>query len=500
MRGMSVEEFEGAVRNELLRRKLEGLVAGSVSVSEAEAEREVRRRSEQVKAEYVLVDAARYRADATAAEDEVEARFSARKAEYRVPERRVVDYLRVDAEALRSQASVTERDVELEYERRRDDLKREEQVCASHVLLKVKGDAGEGHSDAEARALAEGVRKQLLDGADFASVARRASEDTGSAANGGDLGCFGRGAMVPPFEDAAFGLKPGELSELVRTQYGYHIVKVASRQEEAVPPLAEVRDRLREGLLAQRAQALAEEKAAAAAARLAAGDDLTKAAAATALKVERSAPFARNELAAPLSSQRLVARAFEMKAKGELEKEPFALPQGYAFFALFEIQPPRDPAFTEVRERVRADLLEEKARARARAAAAELRGRADKAGLEKAAQAMGLVRKETQGLVSRGQPMGDLGASAGLDDVAFALKEQLLSDPVEVKSGYAVLRILERKAFDAAEFAKQKAGLVAALRRERQRQLFEAFLDEARKRVRVERNVEVFRRLVGSGG
>jgi len=113
---------------------------------------------------------------------------------------------------------------------------------------------------------------------------------------------------------------------------------------------------------------------------------------------------------------------------------------------------------------------------------------------------MGLVRKETQGLVSRGQPMGDLGASAGLDDVAFALKEQVLSDPVEVKGGYAVLRISERKSFDATEFAKQKAGLVATLRKERQRQLFAAFLDEARKRVSVERNAEVFRRLVGSAG
>lgn len=500
MRGLSVEEFEASVRSELLRRKLEGLVAGGVSVSEVEAEREFRRRTEQVKAEYALVDAARYRAEASAGEDEVEARFSARKAEYRMPERRVLDYVLVDSEALKSQASVTERDVELEYEKRKDDLKREEQVCASHVLVKVKGESGEGHSDAEARTLAEALRKELVGGADFPSVAKRASEDQGSAANGGELGCFGRGAMVPQFEDAAFNAKPGELSELVRTQYGYHILMVASHQQESIPPLADVRDRLREGLVAQRARTLAEEKAAVIATRLAGGDDLAKAAAAGALKVERTAPFARNELAAPLSSQRLVARAFEMKAKGELEKEPFALPQGYAFVALFEIQPPRDPALSEVKERVRADVLEEKARARARAVAAELRGRADKGGLEKAAQAMGLVRKETQGLVSRGQPMGDLGASAGLDDVAFALKEQVLSDPVEVKGGYAVLRISERKSFDATEFAKQKAGLVATLRKERQRQLFAAFLDEARKRVSVERNAEVFRRLVGSAG
>ncbi len=499
LRGMSVEEFEASVRGQLLRRKLEGLVAGGVSVSEAEAEREFRRRSEQIKAEYVLVDAARYRSEAAATEDEVTARFAARKGDYQIPERRVLDYVLVDAEALKAQVSVTERDVELEYEKRKDELKREEQVCASHVLVKVKGESGDGHTDAEARTLAEALRSELMKGADFASVARRASEDQGSAASGGELGCFGRGSMVPEFEEAAFSAKPGELSELVRTQYGYHILKVSSHQQEAAPALAEVRERLRAGLLGQRARGQAEEKAAALATRLARGDDLQKAAAAAALKLERSAPFARSEPVAPLSSQRLVARAFELKA-GELEKEPFALPQGFAFIALVEIQARRDPELSEVAERVRADVVEEKARARARAVAAELRGRAGKAGLEKAAQAMSLVRKETQGLVSRGQPMGDLGASAGLDDVAFALKEQVLSDPVAVQAGYAVLRVLERKPFDASEFAKQKQALIAALRQERRRQLFEGFLDEARKRVAVERNAEVFRRLVGSAG
>src|SRR5262245_10073259 len=497
MRGLSVEEFEGLVRSELLRRKLESLVAGGVSVSEAEAEREFRRRSEQVKAEYVLVDAARYRTETTAGEDEVAARFEARKADYRIPERRVVDYVLVEAEALKAQVTVTEREVELEYGKRKDELKQEEQVCASHLLIKVKSeDSGEGHAEPEARALAERLRGELQGGADFASVAKRASEDTGSATNGGDLGGVGRGAMVPEFDQAACAHKPGELFELVKTPYGYHVIKVASHRQEATPALPEVQDRLRQGLVAQRVRTMAEEKAAAVQARLEKGDALAKAASQAALKVERSAPFARNELPAPLSSQRLVARAFEMKTKGELEKQPYAVAGGYAFIALAETQAPRDAQLGEVRDKVRADVVDEKARARARETAAGLRERAAKGGLEAAAKGLGLVRKETQGLVSRGQPLGDLGSGASLDDVAFSLKEQL-SDPVPVQAGYAVLRILERKGFDPDEFTKQKGALVAALRRERQQKLFEAFLDAARQRVNVERNPEVFRRLVG---
>jgi peptidyl-prolyl cis-trans isomerase D len=214
------------------------------------------------------------------------------------------------------------------------------------------------------------------------------------------------------------------------------------------------------------------------------------------LKVERSAPIARGELAAPLASQRLVARAFELK-KGESEKEPFGLAQGLAFIGLAEIQPPRLPELKDARERVKADVENEKARERARSRAAELRARADKAGLDKAAQALGLVRKETPNPVSRGQAMGDLGAAAGLDEAVFALPEGALSDPIPVPAGYAVVRVLEHKPFDSAAFARQKDAIVAALRQERQRQLFDAFLGEARRRVSVERRVEVFRRVVG---
>jgi peptidyl-prolyl cis-trans isomerase D len=498
LRGLSVEEFEDAIRADLVRRRLEALVAGGVSVTDADAEREFRRRSEQIKAEYVLVASGRFRDESKASDEEVKARFEARKDDYRIPERRLVDFVLIDAEKLRPQVTVTDTEVLAEYNQRSEEFKQPEQVCGAHVLVKVRqeGAAAEGHPDAEARRIAEGLLAELKKGADFASVAKRASEDKGSAPNGGDLSCFGRGAMVPEFDQAAFDLPVGQVSDLVKTQYGYHILKISSHTNESTAPLAAVQDRLREGLTRQKLGTLAEQKAEAVAARLRRGESLAAAAEANSLKVERSVPFARAELPAPLTSQRLVARVFELN-KSETEKEPFPVSQGFAFVALAEVQAPRLPELKDVQDKVRSDVENDKAQERARAVAADLRGRAEKLGLDKAAQALGLVRKETQNLVSRGQPIGDLGTSAALDDAAFALTERVLSDPLPATGGVAIVRVTEKKAFDAAEYARQKDALLTALRQQRQRDLFDAFLAEARKRVDVERRPDVMRRVVG---
>jgi peptidylprolyl isomerase len=185
-----------------------------------------------------------------------------------------------------------------------------------------------------------------------------------------------------------------------------------------------------------------------------------------------------------------------MKA-GQTEKEGFALPQGAAFVSLAEIQPSRAPQLADVRDKVRADLVEERAFEQARAAAVAVRGRAETAGLEKAATAAGLVRKETPALTGRGQPLADLGTGGALEEAAFSLPEKTLSDPVRTAAGWAVLRVLEKRPFDAAEFGRQKAQVAASLRRQKQAELFRAFVVGARDRYEVTRNAQAYRRALG---
>jgi hypothetical protein len=212
--------------------------------------------------------------------------------------------------------------------------------------------------------------------------------------------------------------------------------------------------------------------------------------------VQKSAPIARGETPPVLSSPTLVARVFEMKA-GETEKEGFALPQGAAFVSLAEIQPSRGPELKDVQDKVRADIVDERAFEKARAAAGDVKAKAESLGLEKAAAALSLVRKETPALTGRGQALGDLGTGGALEATAFSLPEKTLSDPVRTASGWAVLRVLEKKPFDAAELAKQRAQVAASLRQQKQAELFRAFVVSARDRYEVTRNAQAYRRALG---
>jgi parvulin-like peptidyl-prolyl cis-trans isomerase-like protein len=250
-------------------------------------------------------------------------------------------------------------------------------------------------------------------------------------------------------------------------------------------------------LVLQRARALADAQAQAVEASLRQGRSLEEAARAQGLVVQTSQPLARGETKPPLASPLLVSRAFELK-KGEVEKQAFQLPSGgHAFIALADIQAARLPELKEVEAQLRQELLQEKALERARVLAAELKTRAEQQGLEKAAKSLSLVRKETPSLVGRGQPLGDLGSGAALEEAAFSLPEKALSEPVRAGAGYAILRVVEKKAFDPQAYEKEKASLAASLLETKRGQFFQAYLAELRQRAQVERRPEVFRRLLG---
>jgi peptidyl-prolyl cis-trans isomerase D len=229
---------------------------------------------------------------------------------------------------------------------------------------------------------------------------------------------------------------------------------------------------------------------------LARGTSLEEAAKAQGLSVQKSAPFARGDTPPVLTSPTLVTRVFALKP-GQAEKEGFSLPQGAAFVSLLEVQPAHEPTLAEVRDKVRADLVDEAASERARQVAAEVKARAEKLGLEKAAAAAGLVRKETPALTGRGQPLADLGTGAALEEAAFSLPEKQLSDPVRTGAGWAVLRVLEKKPFDPSAFAAQKGQIAASLRQQKQQELFRAFVVAARERYEITRDARAYRRALG---
>jgi peptidyl-prolyl cis-trans isomerase D len=499
LRGMTEEQFTRDFRQGILGEKLRSLLTDGVMVTAADVEREYRSREEQVKLEYVKVEAEPLRAEASVSDDEVRARFEAQKETYRFPEKRVVSYVLVDSTALEPRVTVTDAEIDAHYRERQDDFREPEQVCASHILVKVKlPESKEGHDEAEARKIAQGLLDQVKAGGDFAALAKKHSEDAGSASQGGDLRCFERGSMVPEFDGAAFGMKAGETSDLVKSSHGFHIIRVASHKEEQVPALSQVKERIRLGLRQQKVHALTEQKTAAVADALTRGKSMEDAAREQELTVQRSAPLSRSEPTPPLQSPALLARVFTLK-RGETAKEPFNVGRAYAFVSLLDIQPSRLPELKEVQDRVKRDLTTEKAMEAARAKAEELHAQAEKDGLDKAAVALKLVRKETPTMVGRGQPLAELGTSAALEEVAYSLEVKALSPPVKVADGWAVVRVLEKKAFDPAAFAAQKDSVETTLREQKRDQLYRAYLGQARERFPVSRRPAVIARVVGGG-
>jgi peptidyl-prolyl cis-trans isomerase D len=499
--GTTEQAFVESLRRQLMRERLEGLVGDGVVVSDVEVEREFRRRTEQVELEYVLVGAGRFQDEVEPADEEIAGRFEAQREVYRIPEKRVVSYVLLDREVLRPLVTVTDRDIARYYQDHRDEFLEEEESCASHILVKVRTDAGdggsgEGHGEEEARRIALALLERVRAGADFAELARVSSEDQGSAAGGGDLGCFPAGRMVPEFDNAVYALEPGEISDLVRTSFGYHIIRLESRREERTLPLADVEDRVRLLVTEQKMTELGDEKSSAIATTLSGGKTLEAAAAEVGLEVRTSEPFARGETPPVLASPTLVAHVFEMEP-GETEAEGFPLPQGAAFIALARVEPSRMPELDEVRVQVRADIVEEITFERARELAERVRGRAEAVGLESAASAVGLVRKETLSPVAPGQPFGDLGSGIGLDEAAFSQPVGEIGDPVRTGDGWAVLRVTERQSFDPEAFERERPRVVASLRQQKQGEVFQAYLGSAQDRYEVRRYPEAFRRALG---
>ena len=171
---------------------------------------------------------------------------------------KTVDLLKADArrtmaaqkmieEALADKVAVTPQQAQEFYDKNPDQFKRPEQVRASHILISIPQGADGPTKDA-ARKRAEGVLKQVKAGGDFAALAKEHSQDPGSAVNGGDLGLFQQGQMVPAFDQVAFTLKPGSTSDLVETQFGYHIIRVMEKKDAGTVTLEEVRPQLEQYL------------------------------------------------------------------------------------------------------------------------------------------------------------------------------------------------------------------------------------------------------------
>src|SRR3989449_874707 len=245
-RGYTAAAFEGEIRRELTRAKIETAIRSGVKVSESELEQAFRLRREEVRAAWALVELGPIVAGANATDEELTAYLTQHPDEFRQPDRRRVQYVTLNPKDFPSQ--VTDADVEKFYKEHLREFETPRQVRASHVLVRVPETGGSEGED-KARAKIADVIRRAKAGADFGKLAQQISEDSGTAPRGGDLGLVGAGEVVPQFEQALFALKKGEVSsEPVRTPFGFHAIKVFEIRESGRKPLREVAPQIRSRL------------------------------------------------------------------------------------------------------------------------------------------------------------------------------------------------------------------------------------------------------------
>lgn len=258
---LTPEEFENSVRNDLLLQKWKTLIELSAPVTEQEvrlAFRELHEKLDLVNLPFRASDyASKVKVDAKA----LKKYFQDYAEEFRQPEKVRLEYLFWNPRTFEAAVKVTPGEVEDYYYAHEGDFRVPESVHARHILFRVP-EGADAKKVAEIRARAESVEKQLKKGANFAALARKYSQGP-SAARGGDLGTFHRGEMVPEFEQAAFSLKPGEISGLVRTRFGFHIIQVLSKQAAKLKPLQQVRAQIEQDLKRKKSVEQAESRAAA---------------------------------------------------------------------------------------------------------------------------------------------------------------------------------------------------------------------------------------------
>jgi peptidyl-prolyl cis-trans isomerase D len=490
---MTPGDFEQSVRESLMLDKFRAGLTEWMTVSDAELEREHKRRNEKVTLDVVAVLADNFKTQVNPSDAELSAHYDKNQERYRIPDRRRIKYVRINPAELAASIKVPREDVERVYNEQLGKYTTPEQIRASHILLST-----EGKDDAAVRTQAEQVLKEAKSGADFAALAKKYSQDEVSAAQGGDLDYFSRGRMVAAFDTAAFALAPGEMSDLVKTEFGYHIIKLTDRKPAIVRPLTDpaVYKEIEDTLLRDQAEAQATQHADAMVAEAKTPAALDKAAASRGLKMEESGFFARGGMIEGLGPQSPVSTAAFDLAENTVS-EPVAGPTGRVIFYVSGKQDSYLPKLDEVRSRVRDDVIQERAvtlaKQRADVLATQLKTAAN---FQAAAKAAGLEAVTTDP-IARDGVIPSIGRSPEIEAVAFSSPVGTVSDAIPTPQGAAIVKVASRQDVSPADFAMAKDKFRMEMLGERRSRFYQTYMEKARTKMKIDIDPEALKRAVG---
>jgi peptidyl-prolyl cis-trans isomerase D len=482
--GYTIPQLEQAIKDEIRINKLRALVSGTATVTDAAVKQQFEKQNTKVKFNYAVLKKDDILKSLHPADAELKAYYERNKQTYlnSIPEKRQLKYVVLDNARMLAQTQVTQQELENYYDQHRDEYRVPDQVDVRHILIKTPLPGPDGKVDQKAvdaaRAKAEEVLKKLKAGASFAELAKKYSDDPGSAKEGGSLGWIGRGRTVPEFEKAAFSLPKGGTSGLVKSSYGFHIIHVDDKQEAHVKTLDEVKSQI-EPLIKQQKAAQAAQDEADKLLSAARSSGLEKAAAAQGLQVI-STDFVTSKDSLPGigNDQQFMNAVFSQTAKAPPDIVP--LHSGYAIYEVTALKPPATPTFEEARNRVEHEFENERAAQLLSQKTQELSDRAKTDhDLKKAAKEEGAEYKTSDFVLPDGQ-VPDVGSMTGAASVAFTLSPGEISGPINTGNTGVVLSVVERQAPSDADFAAKKDQIREALWQQDQQEMFGLFLSNLR--------------------
>ncbi len=483
-----VEAFEEELAREIISRKWADLVGQAVRVSSRELEDAYRQRYEKTRVRYVVVASADQPSGGPVPQAALEAWYNAHQDDYMQGAKRKIRYAVVQRQSVLQEIEVTDSQIEKYYGENRKAFETTEQRRASHILFKVPP-SGTPEERAEVLAAAEATLARLDAGEAIADLAPKLSADAVSAARGGDLGFFGRGAMVPTFEEAVFSTPVGELAGVVRTDFGYHVIKVTGAREAGTRPLEEVREEIRTRISLNTAQELIREKAAGLAASAASADDFAAAVQEAGLELLELTAAADDSMTEIAPSPEFRNEMFELPVGGI--SSPVGVARGMAVFSVDEEFPPAVAPLEDVRIKVEAAFRNDRlGKAAVAAARSSLGSRRD---LDRAARALALEVQDSGDLAPGRVVLPGIGGvsnelSAALFDDQLAVGD---TGVIAVPAGALIYEVTDRAPFDPDAFNVASASLEAELLTQKRQAHVQAVLTTLRADYRIEINSEL---------
>jgi peptidyl-prolyl cis-trans isomerase D len=487
---LTVPVFEDLIRQGLLQDKFRKLVTDGVSVGPQELQDEFKYKNEKVKLDYAFIKPEDLQAKIIPDEAEIKSAYEKNRSRYQVPEKRVARFGLIDVNQLRQTTQISDDELKAQYQQEIQQYQVPNRVHVQHILLMTVGNKTDAEIE-EIRQKAEDVLKQARKGAKFDELAKKYSEDPGSKDKGGDLGWLTQGQTVPEFEKTAFSLDKGKISDLVKTQYGFHIIKVLDKETAHTKPFEEVKESIKSRLLLTKVDKVASDES----------DQLSVA-------IRRSNKISLDDLAKQfhltLGETRPVTAAdpiLELANSKEAKEAIFRLRQdelslpvrtdrGYLVLSVKQIQPAHPGSLEEARDKIITELKQQKSTELARTKAEDLAKRV-RAGekFEAAAKALGLEAKTSDLLARDGSISGAV--SGKQVAAAFQLKPGDVGAPLNLGANWFVYRVADKQESNPADFEKQKKQLTEQVLQSKRSLAFEAFRTSLEARLRQEGKLQI---------